>query len=119
MSSSADITPPPFDRDAFLARVLGDVHLASAMAELFVRECPRMLDAVREAVAGGDALEVWRTAHALKGSVANFAAPAATAAAEHVELLGRSGALTDAEDAVRTLADELARLVPALRELIA
>jgi HPt (histidine-containing phosphotransfer) domain-containing protein len=76
---------------------------------LFAEDCPRMLDEIRRAIDTRDASELRHAAHALKGSVANFAAPRAVAAALALELMGREGDLTDAERGFRRLKDELDR----------
>jgi len=111
--------PPVVDVDAFLARVQGDTGLASGMAALFLLECPQQLADVRAAVTARDRGAIERSAHRLKGSVANFSAAAATAAAAHVELLGRTGDLAPSDEALRTLEVEIERIIPALREFIA
>jgi hypothetical protein len=108
---------PPFNREAFLHRVRGDLELASALAALFLEHLPAQLDDVRRAVEAGDAAAIDRTTHALKGSVANFDAEPARMAAQRLEVLGRTGDLTEAVAALRTLERELDRLGPALREL--
>jgi HPt (histidine-containing phosphotransfer) domain-containing protein len=106
-------------RDSLLTRVAGDAALASAMASLFIEECPRLLANVREALAAQDAAALARAAHALKGSVSNFEAPAATRIAGQLEMLGRDGDLQPAVSVVHELDAELARLLPALREVVA
>jgi len=108
---------PPFDRDEFLHRVRGDRSLAVALATLFLEHLPAQLDDVRRAVAAGDPAAVDRSAHALKGAVSNFCAEPASMAALRLELLGRTGDLTEAAASLRALERELDRLGPALREL--
>jgi HPt (histidine-containing phosphotransfer) domain-containing protein len=106
-------------RDSLLTRVAGDAVLASAMASLFIDECPRLLADVRDAVAAQDAEALACAAHALKGSVSNFEAPAATRIAGRLEQLGRGGDLQSSAEAVRELEAELEQLLPALREVVA
>ncbi|MBA4070360.1 MAG: hypothetical protein C0497_00760 [Gemmatimonas sp.] len=108
---------PPLDLHAFLRTLRGDAALAAAMAALFLSEYPRQLDAVRQAVAAGDAQALEQTAHLLRGSVGNFVATEATAAAARLEAFGRSGDLSQAAAGVRTLETALERLTPALREI--
>ncbi|MBI5600308.1 MAG: Hpt domain-containing protein [Gemmatimonadetes bacterium] len=107
----------PFDRDAFLRTLHGDTALAGAMAALFLSECPRQLDAVRRAVAAGDAAALEQAAHLLRGSVGNFVASEATAAAARLEACGRAGDLSQVAGALRVLEAALERLTPALREM--
>ena len=110
---------PPLDQQAFLRTLRGDAALAAAMASLFLSECPSQLDAVRQAVAAGDAKALEQAAHLLKGSVGNFVATEATAAAARLEAFGRSGDLSHAAAALRTLETAIERLTPALREITA
>ena len=58
-----------------------------------------------------------RAAHALKGSVANFAAPAAYDAALRLEVMGRAGHLDQAPEGLRRLESALEALRPLLRNL--
>jgi HPt (histidine-containing phosphotransfer) domain-containing protein len=119
LTSDESAVEPPLDTIAFFMRLRGDSALAGALASLFLRECPRMVDEIRRAVSDGDAHALTESAHALKGSVANFYAPPTAQAAERLELMGRTGDITAAADALCTLERELARLAPALRELMA
>ena len=109
----------PLDTEAFLRTLRGDAALAAAMAALFLSECPRQLDAVRQAVAAGDAKALEQAAHLLRGSVGNFVATEATAAAARLEAFGHSGDLSQAAGALRALEAAIERLTPALREIAA
>ena len=102
--------------DALLARVGGEVEIARELVGLFINECPRMLEAVRQSVAAGDAQEIRRSAHLLKGSVANFTETGAAAAALALEMIGREGRLQDAPRALGHLEQELEALLPQLQQ---
>jgi HPt (histidine-containing phosphotransfer) domain-containing protein len=110
---------PPLDLQVFLRMLRGDAALAAAMAALFLSECPHQLDAVRTAVAAADARALEQAAHSLRGSLGNFAANEATAAAARLEAFGRSGDLSQAAGALLTLEAAIERLTPALREIAA
>src|SRR5262249_30315009 len=83
-----------FNKETALARVGGDVALLRELAELFLRESPALVEAVANAVGKGDVSLLKTAAHALKGSVDNFAAPGAFDAALRLETLGREGNLS-------------------------
>ena len=85
----------------------GDRRLLREMLALFLTESPAMLQAVAGAVTAGDAPAVRRAAHALKGSVANFAAPRPVEAARVLERMGTEGNLSGAPQALRELEDAL------------
>ena len=98
-----DVNEHVLDRDLALARVGGDAELLKELAILFLEEYPRLLTELHAATDRGDAKTVERTAHGLKGSVANFGAQAATEAALLVEQLGREQKLVEVGNALNTL----------------
>jgi len=73
---------------------------------------------IRKAVAARDCGALERTAHTLKGAVANFVVASATEAARRLEIMGREGDLSGAEAALEDLEREIARLQPALSKLM-
>jgi len=104
----------PFDKARFMSRVEGDPVLASEVVELFLEECPKLLDSVCQAAAGGDPKVLERAAHSLKGSVGDMAAPEAYEAARTLERLARQGTLGGIEDALANLEGAIGRLLPEL-----
>jgi two-component system, sensor histidine kinase and response regulator len=102
------------DREELLQRMDGDLELLRELAELFFAGYPKKLTELREAITAGDAAVVERVAHSLKGSVGNFAAPAAFEAAEQLETMGRTADLAGAPAVCGTLEAEIERLKPAL-----
>ena len=98
------------ERATALARVGGDLDLLKEIAALFLEEYPRELDEIRKALATGDAHTLERSAHGLKGSVANFGARAAVDAAFQLEQFGRSGKLDQVPPALAALERTLACL---------
>ena len=106
------------DLSAALARVGGDEELLREIAQIFLDESPNSLARLRAAAGAGDADAIETAAHTLKGSVGNFGAETARAAAFRVEEIGRSRdlsgvqkALAALETAVHALNAELARLI--------
>jgi PAS domain S-box-containing protein len=106
------------DHAALLAGVEGDRRLVRELIHLFLADCPQGLAKIKDAIRRGDAAALGRAAHALKGSVGNFARKRAFAAAQRLEIMGRDGNLDNAGKAFRTLESELARLTEELRKLI-
>jgi HPt (histidine-containing phosphotransfer) domain-containing protein len=106
-----------FDREVLLARAGGDAAMLRQVTGLFLGECPRALAMVRAAFAAGDAAELAKAAHYLKGMTGSLAAPDACAAAARLEGLGRGGDLTDAAQAVAALEAQSRRLAAALAAL--
>ena len=104
-------TQPMLDQEVAMLRVGGDAELLREIAHLFLEEYPRLMDELRLAHQQGDAKQVERTAHGLKGSVANFGAKRAVDAAFQIEQLGRGGNL----DAVAEVLQSLDLLLLALQ----
>ena len=81
------------DESALLARFEGEARVAERCGNLFLEECPKLINGIRGAVERSDAQGMERAAHKLKGPVANFSAPAAYDAALRLEVMGREGHL--------------------------
>jgi two-component system sensor histidine kinase/response regulator len=109
--------PDGVDRKVALSRVGGDAELLKEIAQLFIDDYPRALDDIREAVNRGDAKSLERSAHGLKGSVANFGALSAVEAARKLESMGRAAQLAEAQQVIHTLELALAALRPELESL--
>jgi HPt (histidine-containing phosphotransfer) domain-containing protein len=110
-------TAPLLDRSAALERIGGDQELLREIASLFLSEYPVLIQEIRVAIENGDVEGLERSAHSLKGSVANFEARSAVDAAFRLETIGRNGnldragpALADLEAAFESLNPELKRL---------
>ena len=108
------LSEPVFDRDAILTLVEGDIDFLSEIVQLFFDDYPGMLADIRESVVRSDSTALESAAHALKGAVGNFGAKHAHAAALDLEVLGRNGILTEAQDAYTKLDNEIDRLQRAL-----
>ncbi|HWB11133.1 MAG TPA: PAS domain S-box protein [Pirellulales bacterium] len=102
------------DWAAALERLQGDRELLEELIGVIRQEAPLLLAAVREAVQRGDAPALRLSAHTLKGSLGNFAAARAVEAAKRLELMGKTGDLSDAAQALAVLETELDRFLPEL-----
>jgi CheY-like chemotaxis protein len=100
-----------------LARFEGEQGLLKEVVRLFLDDCPNMVIGIRGAAERGDAREMERAAHKMKGSVANFAASATYDAALRLEVMGRAGHLEQASEALEQLESALEELKPALANL--
>jgi two-component system, sensor histidine kinase and response regulator len=106
------------NRADLLDRVEGDFGLLKEVVDVFRDTYPGMLVELKQAVDRRDAAALTRTAHTLKGMVANFDAGAAFAAALRLETLGRAQDLGPVEEAYATLAAAVERLDRALTRLL-
>ena len=114
---SGQLQEQVLDRAAALARVGGDLDLLKEIAALFLEEYPGSLDAMHKALVSGDAKTIERTAHGLKGSVANFNARIVVDAAFQLEQLGRAQKLDRVPESLAALERALALLHAELASL--
>src|SRR4051794_32034990 len=66
-----------FDRAAALERCGDDPHLLRELIDMFLTESVTWMNGLQEALKAGDANQVKRLAHTMKGAVGTFAATAA------------------------------------------
>jgi HPt (histidine-containing phosphotransfer) domain-containing protein len=86
---------------------------------LFLEECPRLLDEVKQSIAAGNAARLRRAAHTLRGSAAIFAAKPTAEAAHALEIVGQQGTLTTAPALCATLEAHIGRLLQTLAARLA
>lgn len=122
--SQADVEPRRnsgrialLDREEALERTGGSVKTLKELVELFFEDGPTLMGRIREAITNGDATALRSAAHAMKGSVAVFAAGPAEEAAWRLESMGRDENLADAQEAWSDLKTQIERLKPALTDL--
>jgi CheY-like chemotaxis protein/signal transduction histidine kinase/HPt (histidine-containing phosphotransfer) domain-containing protein len=108
----------PVDRTALLERLEGDTQLMEEIIHLYHESCPDLLRELQEAAARRDAGAICRSAHALKGMVAHFGAPAATQALIDLEAMGRESRLEGLDGMLETALREVGRLTEALTRLL-
>ena len=106
------------DKAAVLDRVGGDATVLREITEIFLAEYPVLLDEIRAAVQDREPSHLERSAHTLKGSVANFGAAQATRSACQLEQIGREQHLDEAPAALRTLELHLSALKLALEDMV-
>jgi HPt (histidine-containing phosphotransfer) domain-containing protein len=111
--------------DVLDAAVLGDLQvpgLEGLLAELiglFSEQAPRNLGRMRAALCSGDAAELARVAHALKGSAATLGARAMAATCLELETGGRAGRSVELAPALARLEAQTDEVVRALAALAA
>ena len=105
------------DRRSLLERVEGDHELLAEMINLFLEDAPRLLAAMRDALARSDMLVLERTAHSMKGAASNLSAPVTTAAAFELEKSAKSGDSESSKESLAKLENAVQKLLPALAEI--
>ena len=105
------------DRQVVRERFEGDTELLREVVEIFLEDCPKLMADLSSAISRREAGGLERAAHAIKGSVGNFAARAAFEAAYGLERMGRAGNLDGAVEAHAELEREIERLCTVLPEM--
>ncbi|MHC5114056.1 MAG: Hpt domain-containing protein [Planctomycetota bacterium] len=107
-----------FNETELMDRVDGDLEFLAETIAMLDEDSPALLEQLHVAAEGGDAAALGATAHALKGMLANFCAPAAEAAALELERMGREQRLDDVGAAVVRARAETERVRAALNEFL-
>ena len=116
--TSLPVQRPAIEGRRLLERVGGDRKALSRLAKIFLADSSSRLSDIRRALAKRDGRKLREAAHALKGAVSNFAAPAATEAAQRLQQIAESGTLDGADVARTSLEKEIARVRKALVALV-
>jgi two-component system sensor histidine kinase/response regulator len=103
MSALDNQNPAPADLPTALARMRDDKGLMCDMIGFFLEDSPRMRETLRESHQAGDYATLHRTAHSLKGLVANFDAHASIEASRDLE----DAAKNEEADAIPALLDRV------------
>jgi len=101
---------PILDRAAVLERLGGDEDMLQTFLDLLLEQATAELPKLTEAVQQGDAKRVEHLAHSLKGAAASLSAERVRQAAYQLEIIGRSGDLSSAQDALAQLRHEVDQL---------
>lgn len=97
-----------------LDRVGHDAELLEEVIKLFYSEYPVHIAKIRKALEENNAESLAKAAHTLKGSISNFACPAAYDAVYQLELTGKHNHLDQTEQAVNKVDEAVYQLRPVL-----
>jgi two-component system, sensor histidine kinase and response regulator len=98
------------DKSQILDRVGGDKDLLKEVVALFLDDCPKLIEQMREAIQESDPGGLQKAAHTLKGSVSNFGASLAVQAALDLETMGKTGDICGAAGALEVLEKGIDRI---------
>jgi HPt (histidine-containing phosphotransfer) domain-containing protein len=101
----------PIDAATLLDRCMGDAVFLQRVLEKFSASSDAMLKTIAEAVDAGDKEKMGRGAHSLKGAAANLSAEPVRSIAGRLQDLAHGGELSQAEQALAELKEELARCI--------
>jgi HPt (histidine-containing phosphotransfer) domain-containing protein len=95
----------------------GNEKLARSVVQTLLKDAPKTLAQIEDAVRGKKAEKLASAAHLLKGSLSIFGAPQAVAAARNLQNMGRAGKLASAADELKDLQKAYEDLERELQEM--
>ncbi len=95
-------------------QVAGAPDMLAKIIEIYLQECPKLLETLDEAVASGDADGVRKAAHSLKSSSANLGAINLSALCKELEMGGRDNRLDKAAELLAGIDAEYSAVKAAL-----
>jgi CheY-like chemotaxis protein/HPt (histidine-containing phosphotransfer) domain-containing protein len=105
------------DEQTLLDGVGGRRQLLKQLIAIFLKDSPRMIKEIRNAVESRNNEAVSASAHALKGASANFGPNAVCDTAKQLENIGKTGAMDAAPGVFKNLEQDLIILQKELRRL--
>ncbi len=98
--------------EAAMSVVAGDRQLLQEVVEAFLEECPGLMAQARVAVNAGDANQIRRAGHTLKGVMRTLGLETAALLAADLEEMGKSAKLESAASVVARLESRIDEIVP-------
>jgi len=99
-------------------RLDGDIDLYRELAEIFINDSKTLLQRIRESIDTGNAQQLYKSAHTLKGAVSNFSAQKAYDAALALEIQGKENTLENAGPSYDDLTARIDELITAMTLLM-
>ena len=106
----------PVDLKRLTEITMGDTELESELIVTFLADTAERLAELASVLAAGDASQIGRTAHALKGSAGNMGAETLQALARDLEEVGKTGDVAAVQPTFERLRDEANRVREYLTE---
>jgi HPt (histidine-containing phosphotransfer) domain-containing protein len=107
-----------FDSEALWRRVDHDRALLRELVAVFAEEAPQLLGRIEEGISAGSAGDVKKASHKLKGSLLQFSARTAVAAAQELEGSAQSGPVAEAAPLLKRLRHEINLLQEGLNAMV-
>lgn len=107
-----------FDKDEALEINGNEEEFLKELAEMFLDDFPEQISKIKEAINSHDSKALEKSAHKLKGAVANFGKNTVFKAALSLEMIGRENRWDDVEETYGALTREAERLVCTLKEFV-
>jgi HPt (histidine-containing phosphotransfer) domain-containing protein len=113
-----DGAPPiTWDIAQTLERFGGDEKLLREVVGIFLEECPKQITSLRGAIANGDAADIERTAHGLKGELGYLGIPHLSQMAGELEGMGGRRDLQHTAEVFAAFDTEISAILNAMRSV--
>ena len=112
----SEIETPVFDRDAFMARVMGDQNLASIVLTEYIKSLPDDLSTLKKILQEANGEELKQVAHGMKGASANVGAMVLRDTALQLEKAGLAHNFSEANSLLKQLEKEHGRFEKAIKD---
>jgi PAS domain S-box-containing protein len=109
-SAETGVSAVILDRGEALEHVGGDPELLRELTDVFLQDCPRMMEEARDALQAGDILKLKRAAHSIKGAAGILGGKLVFETALRLETICRQGDLSQAEPAWEALRQAVEQL---------
>ena len=103
-----------FDLNKTLAHVGGNHRSLDKIIQVFLDNCPRLMESIRQAIDGNNAEKLWQAVHTLKGSVAIFASESVLETVVNLEMMAIRKDLSGAKETFAIMHDQINRLEKAI-----
>ena len=107
-----------FDPESLWRRVDRDQALLRELVAVFAEEAPQLLARIEEGISAGVADDVKKASHKLKGSLLQFSARTAVAAAQELEEKAQSGPIAGIVPLLNRLRHEIELLQEGLNAMV-
>jgi HPt (histidine-containing phosphotransfer) domain-containing protein len=113
-SRNLQLLTPLMDVSGALHRLGDDIELLEQIILIFLEDAPGLIHTARESLSRGDALELRRAAHSIKGMMATLGAHAGQNAAFRLEQCAAGGNLEDASGVIQDCSQRVVELATTL-----
>ncbi|HEY9666528.1 MAG TPA: PAS domain S-box protein [Coleofasciculaceae cyanobacterium] len=121
--------PPPEPPQTIKSQAVLDPKIIKSLRQIagerlsqiindYLEDAAQLLQTIRDAVAAEDAQALRQTAHSLRSSSANLGATELSKLSKELEMIGRSGTTTHAENGIRQVEAEYEKVKVALQQVI-
>ncbi|WP_340820774.1 PAS domain S-box protein [Methanolobus sp. WCC4] len=117
-SPEEEITIPMiFDKQAFLDNIVGDIEIAKKVIDIFQKNTPKQLLALKEAIDKKEANDIANCAHSIKGSSVSVGGIALSDVASKIEQEAATDELDNVQEELKELEEQYELLIKELKKL--